>query len=63
MKLYELMEINGDWDGLTVLSISTTQGVISISCINVCDSNITVNGKRLPCLDVKWFSGKEIIAW
>lgn len=63
MKLYELMQVNDGWKYNTVLSIQTNQGVINISCLHMCDSNITVNGKYITCLDVKWFSGNEVIAW
>lgn len=63
MKIYELCEINAAWKYDTVLSIRTTKGDINMSCLNMFDSDITVNGKHISCLDVKWFSGSEIIAW
>lgn len=63
MKIYELLEINADWKHDTVLSIQTPSGVIDISCLDMFDSDITVGFKHISCLDVKWFSGNEIIAW
>nr|DAV90307.1 MAG TPA: hypothetical protein [Caudoviricetes sp.] len=63
MKIYELCEVNADWKYDTVLSIQTTRGTINIGCLAMFESDIRVNGKYIPCLEVKWFSGNEIIAW
>lgn len=63
MKIYELLEINADWKHDTVLSIQTTRGTINIGCLAMFESDIRVNGKHISCLNVKWFSGNNIIAW
>lgn len=63
MKIYELCEINGDWKHDTVLSIQTNKGTVNISCLDMFDSDININGNHISCLEVKWFSGSELIAW
>lgn len=63
MKIYELCEINADWKYDTVLSIETLSGKVNITCLDMFNSDITVNGKHISCLNVKWFSGNNIIAW
>lgn len=63
MKIYELCEVNADWKYDTVLSIQSNKVTVTISCLNMYDSNIRINGKHISCLEVKWFSGNAIIAW
>lgn len=63
MKIYDLCDINADWKWNTVLSIQTVKGLIMIRCLDMFDSDININGKHISCLEVKWFSGNEIIAW
>lgn len=63
MKLYELMAVNAEWKWNTVLSIQTVKGIIKIRCLDMCESEIFISGKHITCLNVKWFSGNNIIAW
>lgn len=60
MKLYELMKLNDDWDGNTILNINVDATTISIDCIDLAENGLVYWGRPITCLEVESFNRYDV---
>ena len=60
MRLYELMLLNDDWNGNTILNINIDAITISVDCADLAEGGLVYCGKSITCFEVESFNRYDV---